>query len=36
MLADWGCDSYQGFLSAAAMDQFELAKFVASNMTQAA
>jgi EAL domain-containing protein (putative c-di-GMP-specific phosphodiesterase class I) len=36
MLADWGCDSYQGFLSAAAMDQFELARFVAEESTEAA
>jgi EAL domain-containing protein (putative c-di-GMP-specific phosphodiesterase class I) len=36
MLADWGCDSYQGFLSAAAMDQFELARFVAEELTEAA
>jgi EAL domain-containing protein (putative c-di-GMP-specific phosphodiesterase class I) len=28
MLSSWGCDAYQGFVSAAAMDQFELAHFV--------
>ena len=28
LLSDWGCDAYQGFISAAAMDQFELAQFV--------
>jgi EAL domain-containing protein (putative c-di-GMP-specific phosphodiesterase class I) len=36
MLSDWGCDAYQGFLSAAAMDQFELAEFVAAEMAAAA
>jgi EAL domain-containing protein (putative c-di-GMP-specific phosphodiesterase class I) len=36
MLADWGCDAYQGFLSAAAMDQFDLAEFVAAEPAQAA
>jgi EAL domain-containing protein (putative c-di-GMP-specific phosphodiesterase class I) len=28
LLSDWGCDEYQGFVCAAAMDQFELAAFV--------
>jgi EAL domain-containing protein (putative c-di-GMP-specific phosphodiesterase class I) len=29
LLAEWGCDLYQGFLGAAALDEGELARFVA-------
>ena len=29
LLADWGCDLYQGFLGAGALDEAELARFVA-------
>ena len=29
LLADWGCDLYQGFLGAGALDETELARFVA-------
>lgn len=28
LLSDWGCDAYQGFVSAAAMNQFDLAQFL--------
>jgi len=31
LLADWGCDLYQGFLGAAALDEIELARFVAAS-----
>ena len=30
LLAEWGCDLYQGFLGAGALDEAELARFVAS------
>ena len=29
LLADWGCDLYQGFLGSAALDETDLARFVA-------
>lgn len=29
LLAEWGCDLYQGFLGAGALDEIELARFVA-------
>ena len=29
LLADWGCDLYQGFLGAGALDEEELTRFVA-------
>ena len=28
LLSDWGCDLYQGFLGAGALDEAELARFV--------
>ena len=31
LLADWGCDLYQGFLGAGALDETELARFVTTN-----
>ena len=31
LLADWGCDLYQGFLGAGALDEAELARFVAAS-----
>ncbi len=37
LVADWGCDLYQGFLTAGALDEAELARFVkASRAAQAA
>jgi len=36
LLAEWGCDLYQGFLGAGALDQAELARFVAVSETRAA
>ncbi len=37
LLADWGCDLYQGFLGAAALSEDELLRFVAAGLvTQAA
>ena len=36
LLRDWGCDSYQGFLGAKALDEIELARFVASRLPAAA
>ncbi len=36
LLADWGCDLYQGFLGAGALDEAELARFVTSTHAQAA
>jgi len=36
LLADWGCDLYQGFLGAGALDEVELARFVAVSHGQAA
>lgn len=36
LLAGWGCDLYQGFLSAGALNQEELARFVATAQLQAA
>ena len=31
LLADWGCDLYQGFLGSVALDEMELARFVAAS-----
>ena len=36
LLADWGCDLYQGFLGAGPLDEVELARFVAASMAEAA
>jgi len=36
LLADWGCDLYQGFLGAGALDEAELARFVSTSLTLAA
>ena len=36
MLADWGCDLYQGFVTARAMDQDDLARFVGASLLEAA
>jgi len=36
LLAEWGCDFYQGFLGAGALDEPELARFVAVSMAKAA
>ena len=36
LLADWGCDLYQGFLAAGALTELELARFVAAAQVEAA
>ena len=36
LLADWGCDLYQGFLGAGALDEIELARFVSVSRSSAA
>ncbi|HEU0284852.1 MAG TPA: EAL domain-containing protein [Sphingomicrobium sp.] len=36
LLADWGCDLYQGFLGAGALDEAELRRFVAVSQASAA
>jgi EAL domain-containing protein (putative c-di-GMP-specific phosphodiesterase class I) len=36
LLAEWGCDLYQGFLGAGALDEVELARFVAVSEMEAA
>lgn len=36
LLADWGCDLYQGFLGAGALDEVELARFVTVSQAEAA
>ena len=36
LLADWGCDLYQGFLGAGPLDETELARFVSASMAEAA
>jgi EAL domain-containing protein (putative c-di-GMP-specific phosphodiesterase class I) len=36
LLAEWGCDLYQGFLGAGALDEAELARFVAVSLNHAA
>ena len=36
LLADWGCDLYQGFLGAGPLNEQELARFVATSMAEAA
>ena len=36
LLASWGCDLYQGFLGAGALDEQELARFVNATVAQAA
>ncbi len=36
LLADWGCDLYQGFLGAGPLDEIELNRFVTASMAEAA
>jgi EAL domain-containing protein (putative c-di-GMP-specific phosphodiesterase class I) len=36
LLARWGCDLYQGFLGAGALDEAELRRFVAVSLNHAA
>jgi EAL domain-containing protein (putative c-di-GMP-specific phosphodiesterase class I) len=36
LLADWGCDLYQGFLGAGALTHEELTRFVAAANAEAA
>jgi EAL domain-containing protein (putative c-di-GMP-specific phosphodiesterase class I) len=36
LLADWGCDLYQGFLGAGPLNEVELARFVTASMAEAA
>ena len=36
ILAEWGCDLYQGFLGAGALDEIELAYFIESARRTAA
>ena len=36
LLADWGCDLYQGFLGAGPLDEMELVRFVTASMAEAA
>jgi len=36
LIADWGCDLYQGFLGAGALDEAELARFVSVSKAEAA
>ena len=36
LLAEWGCDAYQGFLGAGALSEEELARFVAASIMEAA
>jgi EAL domain-containing protein (putative c-di-GMP-specific phosphodiesterase class I) len=36
LLADWGCDLYQGFLGAGPLDEIELMRFVTASMAEAA
>jgi len=36
LVADWGCDAYQGFLGAGALDEEELERFVQASMLEAA
>jgi EAL domain-containing protein (putative c-di-GMP-specific phosphodiesterase class I) len=36
LLAEWGCDLYQGFLGAGALDEVELSRFVAVSQANAA
>ncbi len=36
LLAEWGCDLYQGFLGAGALDEAELMRFVAVSEAEAA
>jgi EAL domain-containing protein (putative c-di-GMP-specific phosphodiesterase class I) len=36
LLAEWGCDLYQGFLGAGPLDEQELRRFVAASMAEAA
>ena len=36
LLADWGCDLYQGFLGAGALDEDELHRFVLASQRLAA
>ncbi|MDP9162709.1 MAG: EAL domain-containing protein [Pseudomonadota bacterium] len=36
LVAEWGCDAYQGFLGAGALDEEELERFVRASMLEAA
>lgn len=36
LVCDWGCDAYQGFLGAGALDEEELERFVRASMLEAA
>ncbi|MEO6247058.1 MAG: EAL domain-containing protein [Sphingomicrobium sp.] len=36
LVADWGCDAYQGFLGAGALDEEELERFVRASLREAA
>ena len=36
LLTGWGCDLYQGFLSAEALDEQQLGEFIAGNLADAA
>ena len=36
LLAEWGCDLYQGFFGSAALDEHQLASFVANSLADAA
>ncbi len=36
ILSEWGCDYYQGFLGAGALEESELARFVATSRRSAA
>jgi EAL domain-containing protein (putative c-di-GMP-specific phosphodiesterase class I) len=36
LLEEWGCDLYQGFLGAGALDEAELARFIAAANRDAA
>jgi EAL domain-containing protein (putative c-di-GMP-specific phosphodiesterase class I) len=36
LLADWGCDLYQGFIGAGPLDEAELTRFVTASMAEAA
>jgi EAL domain-containing protein (putative c-di-GMP-specific phosphodiesterase class I) len=36
LLAEWGCDLYQGFLGAGALNHEELMRFVAASNAEAA
>jgi hypothetical protein len=36
LLAEWGCNLYQGFLGAGALDEVELMRFVSVSAAEAA